>query len=258
MSDFIDLILLNEANKIIEKIQTKKPNSYNELLNIINTKFELSKEYIIFYKSKNNQEIEINNNEGYLSSKDLIFIRKKFNKNESIFSYNYEKLPELEQIKLDEKYICSLCDVKIKKEKPLFCYICQKNFHKECLEYWEKKRISQNQKFNCPNCRNELPLKDWKIKLDFIDNRKNEGEVMDKINKYKLDKELDNNIKNFYENKINVLTKEIKELNNIKKEYLEYKEFTSKTFENILYKINEINAFIEKKNKCGYRRFNYS
>ena len=151
-------------------------------------------------------------------------------------------------LNLNEKYICSLCEVKIKNEKPLFCYFCQKIFHKDCLKSWEKKRISQNQKINCPNCRNESSLKYWKEKLDYIDNRKSEEKIMDKISKYELDKTLNVNINNYYENKINELTKKAKELNNIKKEYIEYKELVSKSFENILIKINDINSFIEKEN----------
>ena len=251
MFDFTDLILLNESNEIIEKCRIKKPNSYNELLNIIDKNFELQEDYIIFYKYKNNDEIQINNNEDFLSSKGLIFIRKYMSINKSLFTYNYDKLPESKQNILDEKYICPLCEVKIKNEKPLFCYICQKIFHKDCLKSWEKKRISQNLKFNCPSCRNETSLNNWKEKLDYIDNRKNEEEVMDKISKYELDKTLNININNIYENEINELTKELKELNKIKKEYIEYKEFILKTLDNILIKINEINSIIEKDNKLN-------
>ena len=94
MSVFIDLILLNESNEINEKCSIEKPNSYNEFINIINKKFELPEDYLIFYKSNNNDEIPINNNEDYLSSKDLIFIRKYYCLKESIFSYNYDKLSE--------------------------------------------------------------------------------------------------------------------------------------------------------------------
>ena len=48
-----------------------------------------------------------------------------------------------------------------------------KIYHITCLKEWEKKRNEQNQILNCPNCNNVLPLEDWKKKLDFEENKKN-------------------------------------------------------------------------------------
>jgi len=245
MSETLDLILLDELNKIVnKKLGIERPKSFNELLSFINNSFkELEEDYIIFYKTQDNNIILINNNEDYLSSKGMLFIQNIEKIRQSTFTYNYEKLPESRQIILDEKYVCSLCFEKIKIEKPLFCYVCQKIYHKKCLENWDIKRSSQNLQFSCPNCRNESPLKSWKEKLDYIDNRKNEEEIMDKLNKYELDKNLNDNINNIYETKINELNNK---LNDINEKFMKYKEMASNAFKNILNKINEINKIITK------------
>ena len=75
----------------------------------------------------------------------------------------------------------------------------QKILHEKCLKDWDKKRIESNEKLNCPNCRNVLELKNWKKKLDFIDNRKNEGEIMKKINNLEQNENFNNNL-----NQINI------------------------------------------------------
>ena len=58
-------------------------------------------------------------------------------------------------------------------------HISQKMFR--TIGYSKKK---QKLKFQCPNCRDELPLKEWKEKVNYNDNRKKEAEFMNKINEY--------------------------------------------------------------------------
>ena len=142
MEDQVGLFLLDTSNNIIEEDYIRKPESFSQLLDYISKKFkELTQNYNIFYLFDNNKEIIINNDKDYKSSKDILFIRDVKNDyfNKSLFEMNYDKLSESKQEILDEKYNCYICNEKIKNEKPLLCYKCQKIFHKKCLEIWSKK-----------------------------------------------------------------------------------------------------------------------
>ena len=55
---------------------------------------------------------------------------------------------------------------------------------------------------SCPNCRNELPLDKWNKKLDFDNIRKDESNIINKINEYKLNNNLNNNINIIKDKKI--------------------------------------------------------
>ena len=178
MDEQVGLYLLDDSNNIIEEANLRKPETFSKLLNLIPKKFKnLKAHFNIFYLSENNEEMIINNNGEYQLSKNILFIREikndYMNLSKSIFEINYDKLSESKQDILDEKYNCYICSEQIKKEKPFLCYKCQKIFHKKCLEMWSKKRKSQNQVLACPNCRNELPLEEWKFKLDFEEFREN-------------------------------------------------------------------------------------
>ena len=244
MTDKIDLYLLDNLNNIVEESYIIKPMMFPELLDIIPKKFKnLSEYYNIFYLSENNNEIIINNDDEYKLSNDILFIRefKIENMKKSMFEKNYNKLSQSKQEILDEKYNCLLCNENIKKEKPLFCYKCQKIFHKKCLEIWAKKRKSQNQELECPYCKNELPLEEWRFKLDYEEGRINEAEKMEKMNQNKL-----NN--NLYYNINKIKDKKIKEL---EKERNEIKERYNSNFKNISFKINEIYSLIKNNNKLN-------
>jgi len=185
MSDKLKLFLLDNSTNIIAEANIKKPKSYEDLLKSIKKAFKnIYSDFILFYQSIDNKEVIINNNEKYQKIKDILLIRKneKQINQDSIFSMNYNKLSESKQEILDEKYNCYICNSNIKNENPYFCYICQKIFHEKCLKDWEKKRKELNEILNCPYCNNLLEFEKWKKKLDFIDNRKNEAENMDKIN----------------------------------------------------------------------------
>ena len=239
MEEQVGLYLLDDSNNIIEEANLRKPEKFSKLLNFIPKKFKnLKAHFNIFYLSENNEEMIINNNEEYQLSKNILFIREIKNDyiilSKSIFEINYDKLSESKQDILDEKYNCYICSEQIKKEKPFLCYKCQKIFHKKCLEMWSKKRKSQNQVLACPNCRNELPLEEWKFKLDFEEFRENEAEKMDIINQYKLNNNLLGNINKIKDKKIEELNKEKKEIIGI----------FNKDINKISDKINEINILL--------------
>ena len=232
MNNKIDIILLDDYNKIIEQINISRPKDYYELLNKIKERIKnLPNHYVLFYQTDNGENISIKNNEDYKSAKDILFINNK-NENlyESIFQRNYHKLSESRRDIIDEKYSCKICSDNIKGENPLFC--CQQIYHKRCLEHWENERRKKNMNFSCPNCRNEAPLKNWKEKLNFMENRKNEGEMMNKLNEYERKNNLSNNINKIRENK----------LENLKNEN---KQNVDNILNKIIPKMNEINLLID-------------
>ena len=228
MSEKINLCLLDNLNNIIGEIYIIKPRMLSELFDIITKNFKnLSENYNIFYLSENNNEIIINNDNEYKLSNEILFIREIIieNMEKSMFENNYNKLSQSKQELLDEKYNCLLCNENIKKEKPLFCYKCQKIFHKKCLEIWAKKKKSQNKELECPYCKNELPYEEWRYKLDYEEDRINEAEKMNKINKNKLINNLYYKLNKIKDKKINKLTKEKNEIiekynTYIKKKYI--------------------------------------
>ena len=226
MEEKIDLLLLDNSNNLIEERNVPKPSTYNELKSIIKIYFKNSPDYFkVSFRNEFNNEIIINNEEDYKSSKDILFIHQINNVNklqESIYALNYDKLSESKQDILDEKYNCNICEVNIKNEKPLFCYRCQKLFHRKCLENWNEKCIQLNNIFSCPKCKYELPIKDWKEKLNYDDERINEVNIMKEL----VNKDQANN--------------------EIKSEYTIFKLNTFNTYENILNKINKINSLFEK------------
>ena len=242
MADKITIFALNNLGNAFREICLIKPKTYQLLIK----ELKLPENYILFYYSPNNEERIITNNEEYKSSKDILFIRRKKeevdNKLEkSIFEINYSKLPESKQEKLDEKYNCSICQIMIKKENPYFCYTCQKIFHTKCLKDWEKKCKEKNDNLTCPNCRKELPLEEWKKKLDFEDNRKEEAENLNIITQFEKKNTLNmSKIKKLINDK-NILYEKNEESNNICKNiYL--------LLINIISRIIEMN-FIDKEKK---------
>ena len=227
----IDIYLIDNSNNIIEEINFIKPNAYQEFLEELKQKYQnIEENYKIFKLDKNNKEIIINNEEKYNIIEDIIFIRKI----DTIFELNYNKLSESKQEVMDEKYNCILCSLIIKNESPYLCYRCQSIFHEKCLKEWDKKSKSLNQKLCCPKCRNELSLEQWNKKLDYEDNRKDNANLMNKINEYKLN--------NIMYNNINIIKD--KKINEYKEKYEKYIEKTFEIFKNILNKINSIHSLL--------------
>ena len=178
----MDIVLLDDTNNPIEGLSIEKPKSFNDLISEIKKYFKhLPEHYVIFYTGEDNRDIIIHNENDYYKIRNIIFIRKIIPSNlgKSLFTRNYDRLPEPQKEKYSLKYTCTICSDIIKNEKPLFCYVCQKNFHHKCLESWKKQREENYSTLNCPNCRKELPLDEWKEKLDFEEIRKNDAEIMD-------------------------------------------------------------------------------
>ena len=245
MSNKVDICLLDEKNNRIEEISTNKPQKYQELIKAIKNKMKkLPNNFSLLQFSKNNELIEIKNDSDYKLSGDILFVRPKIQNDldASIFGLNYNLLNEEKKDIIDEMFNCFICDDLIKNEKPYFCYICQKNFHHNCLEDWNKKKLNLNQNLNCPNCRNELALENWKQKLDFEENRKKAGEMMNKINKIESEKNLNSNINEIKERQINYLKNEFIKQNKIIDERNNDIKQTLLLFKNILYKLNEITS----------------
>ena len=227
MSDRLEIILLDNLDNILEEINIKKPKDYQDLVLEIKKIKKSSNNFKIFIKSNEDSKIIIDNNRQYLFVKNIIFIKEneKDILDQSFFSINYNELSENYKDILDEKYNCLLCTEKIQKENPYFCYSCQKVYHLKCLQNWDKERRSNNKNFNCPFCREELPLEKWQKKINFQEIRRVDSEIMNKLNKY------DNKID---EGKL--------------KGYEEYIKKSCIFIKNILNKINEINLFIRNKN----------
>ena len=251
MLDTLNIYLLDESNNIIFENNIEKPKTYEKLIDKLKSlkkKFDILPEnFIIFYKTENNNDLKISNNKEYKLIKDSLFIQKIEYKNldQSVYQINYEKLSESKQDILDEKYNCFSCLTAIKNEKPYFCYICQKIFHHKCLESWDKVRRLHHKILNCPNCRNELPLNQWKQKLDFEEDRKKVADVLNKINKYKLSSDLNNNINMINEKRINKLKSQNISQNNTIENYIKYIEKISLIFKNIITKVKDITYLIE-------------
>ena len=228
----LNILILDDLDNLKEELTINKPKKYQELLRYINNKNKL---YEIFIYDNSNKII-INNEDKYKLIKDIIFI-KEINKDDlekSIFSINYDKLSESKQDILDEKYNCNICSIIIKNEKPYLCYKCQKIFHEKCLKDWDNKCISQKKILSCPNCRNELPLDKWNKKLDYDNIRKDEAIIINKINEYKLNNNLDNNINIIKDKKI--------------EKYEMYIQNAFKIFRDILSKLNSINSLLKLDN----------
>ena len=241
----LNIYLLNEKSNLINETIIVKPKTYEGLLNSLKSNIpNLPESFKIFFH-KNNNKIFINNNADYkLIKNDLIYVVENNNNNinneESLFSINYNQLSKSKKEIYDNKYNCPICLTHIKNENPYFCYKCQKIYHTNCLNDWDKKRGSPDQILKCPSCNNALPLKEWKKKLDHEENRKNDENILNELNRLN---NLHNNynIKGENENKMKELRYEIIK---IKEEYNNYIKLTSKILRNIFIKIDEINKLI--------------
>ena len=240
MEIIIDVLLFDKNNNLIEETSFEKPETYQKLLERLKDKLKNLPNYFnISIQPIDGSEIIINDEQNYKLINDIIFIReiKEDDFRKSVFQLNYDRLSESKQDILDEKFNCSICYKKIKNEKPLFCYKCQKIFHNNCLNDWDKKMKLQNKNLSCPNCRSELPLDKWEHKLDFEDNRKSEAEKMNKFSQYDLILKTNK----AQEKKINELYLEIeKQKKNLEESFKFIKE--------ILFKVEEIIDIINPNN----------
>ena len=259
----INIFLLDNSNNSKEEKNIIRPKTYQQLLSQISKKFRNISEYFeVFIIDKNNKEIKINSEEQYKEIGDILFVRE-INEDilkKSIYDMNYNKLSESKQEILDEKYNCILCSIIIKNEKPYLCYKCQKIFHEKCLKDWDKKCKTKKKILTCPNCRNELPIEKWNKKLNHEENRKDNAILMNKINEYKLNNNMNNNINKIKDRKINELKENGINKEKIIKEYENYINKTIEIFKNLLNKINDIHTLLklERNDKLEYLINKYS
>ena len=244
----INILLLDNLNNIEKEKTIKKPKNYSELLKQLSLEIKINSAYLyLFIIDKNNKEKEINNEDSFNLLDDILFIREKEKNSikQSIFERNYDKLSESRQEKIDEKYNCILCSLIIKRESPYFCYKCQKIFHEKCLKDWDKKCKSQNSKFSCPNCRNETPIEKWKKLLNYEDNRKDNANLLNEINEYKIDKNMNNNINIIKDKKIDELKDVTIKQEELIQIYENYIKKTNEVFRKIFNEVNSINTLLK-------------
>ena len=123
-----------------------------------------------------------------------------------------------------------------------------KIFHDKCLKDWDKKCKLQNKNLICPNCRNELPIEKWNKKLDYEENRKDNANLMNKINEYKLNNNMNDNINKIKDKKINELKDNEIIIEKLLIKYEIYINETIEIFKNILNKINNIHNLMKLEN----------
>ena len=259
----IKVTLLESTNKIKKEAKLIKPPTYKDLIQILSQKLKnIEDNYELFILDKNNEEIKIDNEEKYKEIIDILFIRKIDNDllEKSMYEVNYDLLSEASQEILDEKYNCKICSDLIENENPYLCYKCQKIFHEKCLKDWDKRCRLQNRILSCPNCRNQLSLKKWNKKVDYEDSKNNDANLMNKINKYKKNTNMNNYINLIKERKINKLKENENKQNELIKKYENYIHKSIELFKSILNKLNSIHSLLKLKenNKLNDILNNYS
>ena len=208
---FINVYLIDEFYNIIEALNLLKPKTYSSLLDTINSESKnLFKEYEIFFEDNNKENI-ISNDEDYakVKDKDVLYIRDV-----GEFQKSFHKLSDSMNINFEDKYSCIICKEIIQNENPLFCYRCQKLYHKNCLNKWKTTQESLHKVLTCTTCKYKLDFKKWESIKDY---------------EYKKEKE-------------EKTTKIIEEC---------YKNRTQlrKIFKNLLNEIMEIKSLLQIKNK---------
>ena len=258
----LNIFLLDNFNKAKDEALIVKPETFGELLNKIDLKIKGTFDnYELFILDRKNKEIKINNEEEYKLIKDILFIRKideKNNMNLSLYEKNFNKLSLSKQDILNEKYNCNCCFDIIKNENPYLCYKCQKIFHEKCLKKWDKQCKSQNSELKCPNCRNELSLKNWKKKLYFEENRKDNAFLIEELNKYKLSNNMNNNINIIKQRRINELEILLSTKQKTIIHYELYKEKVTELIKKIINKLNLIYSILKSKNNNHLNNLNIS
>ena len=160
----INIFLIDELYNIIEKINLNKPNRYSDLLASIKANLKnLSKDYSIFYLLDDFNESIVSTEKEYGLVDDLLYIRN------IEVSKPIDKLEESLTNIVEDKHLCLICREIIRNGKPLFCYRCQKLYHKECLYNWKLNQELEFRDLKCPNCKYKLEFEQWETKLDYED-----------------------------------------------------------------------------------------
>ena len=105
--DNLCVFILNSSNNTKGELNIIKPKTFKDLLNILKKRIKtLSDNFTLFIYDKNNNEININNDEKYNTIEDILFLRELDKKRKlipSIFEMNYDKLSESQQEILEQK-----------------------------------------------------------------------------------------------------------------------------------------------------------
>ena len=177
----LNILLFNQSDYLIEELRIEKPKTYNDLLDNISKLIEhLPNNYEIYFLN-NHQNMLLNNKENYKLVKNIIFINEINNPDELVLSQSKKE----EKNEIEDKYTCNICREKITEDKPLLCYQCQVIYHKKCLKKWNKACSLQQVDFSCPKCKFNLPLSDWKEKINYEEEINNEFISNKNINKNK-------------------------------------------------------------------------
>ena len=135
----------------------------------------------------------------------------------SVFQKNYNQLSDEKKEILNQKYTCAICLEIVKYENPYFCYKCQKIFHHSCLKNWDERQKQLNKRLSCPNCRNESNIEDWKVLINYEENRIKDAIILNQLEKsFNPDKYIRNSINVFklILNKLNIIHPMIDSPNN--------------------------------------------
>ena len=243
----LGIFLLDNLNQVSEEIKIKKPKNYEQLLKQLDNKYKnIEKNYELFILNNDNKETIINNEGKYDTIDDILFLREKNKKNisKSLQELYPSLISESKRETSDEKYSCILCSIIIKNEKPFLCYKCQKIFHAKCLKEWDEKCKLQNRSLICPNCRNESPIENWNKKLDYEENIKENEDLINKLYENKIKDNMNINMNQIKDKKINELKLKFKKQNQLIKTYGKYIEKSMTIFKNILTKINSIHSLL--------------
>ena len=154
-SSKISLIQLDNQMKKTNEKSTIRPASYEELKKFIIDNFGINS-FIVQYFDKNNQKINITDNEIFKKSNDVIFIVENNTLKQSVYDIIYPNLNETQMDVIDEKYLCNICSEKL-SENPFYCYQCSKRFCKKCLTDLSIKM----KPLQCPFCKFELEFSKW-------------------------------------------------------------------------------------------------
>ena len=75
--DNLCVFILNSSNNTKGELNIIKPKTFQELLNILKKRIKnLSDNFELFIYDKNNNEININNDEKYKAIDDILFLRE--------------------------------------------------------------------------------------------------------------------------------------------------------------------------------------
>ena len=175
----MNIISFSDNNTDYKIEQINRPNTYKDLIDIIKQKIN-PKSYKLFYLSKERLKVPIDEKEEGWKQEENIFLEKKFvlSIKGSYFHQMTQGSPDDKKDELEDKYSCLLCGDDVKNEKPIYCYNCQKVFHKKCFDIYKQKKEKENKKIlACPACTTEFPFDIWRTDIGYLEKREKEAKI---------------------------------------------------------------------------------